>query len=71
MTNMPIQMHEKAAVVGKEFAEEYDGFVEPFEVAVEAFAPGVAVGLLLDDARLLDERYPATAAPPPPGFLLL
>jgi len=34
MSNVVIQMHIEAAVVGQQFAQEDDGFVEPLEVAV-------------------------------------
>ena len=48
-------MHIEAAVVGEEFAEENNGFVEPFEVGVESFAPGIPVRLLFNDRGFLDK----------------
>jgi hypothetical protein len=55
MADMPIQVNIEAAIVGEEVTEENDGFVKPFEVRVQPFAPRIAVGFLLDYARLFDE----------------
>ena len=56
MPNVPIQMYIKAAVIGEEFAEEDNGFVEPFKVGVESFAPGIPVCLLFYNRGFLHER---------------
>jgi hypothetical protein len=50
-----VQMHIETAVVGEEFAEENNGFVEPFEVGVETFAPGIPVRLLFNNRGFLDK----------------
>jgi hypothetical protein len=55
MMHMVVQMDIDATHLRQQLAEHYNSFVEPLEIGVEAAAPGVAVGFLLDDAGLFGE----------------
>ena len=56
MGHMPVQVDVDAAVLCKQFVQQDSGLVEPLQVRIEAASPGISVRLLLDDARLFDER---------------
>jgi hypothetical protein len=47
MSDMPVEMDIDRAVLGKEFSQEHNGFVEPLQVRVEPTSPCISIGLLL------------------------
>ncbi len=53
MSHMPVNMDIDAAVVGKEFAHQYQAWVKHSQVADGAILPGVGIGELLDCGGLL------------------
>lgn len=55
VTYVPVNMDVKTAIISEKFTEENDRLIEPFQIRVQPFAPGVPICLLFDDGRLFDE----------------
>jgi hypothetical protein len=55
VADVPVEMYIYRAAIGERFAEQDQPLVKHLQVALDAHAPGVAVGLLLDHRRDLDQ----------------
>ncbi len=48
-------MHVETSVFCQQSTKEEGGLIEPLQIAIEAASPSIAVGFLLDHARLLNK----------------
>src|SRR5260370_27954730 len=55
VADVPVEMDVDTCVLGEEISEDKGCLVEPLEVRIEAPAPCISVGFLLDDGGFLHE----------------